>query len=249
MSDFYVGYLPKAPAKLGRLLRAVSALLLFTAAGSAVTITMLQNPFAASAFEFGKPRGFEGVIEADPYPALLVQRPGQANGTVSRYLLVAEGKHGAASQAIAFDGKSVNLKGTLIFRDNQTMIEVVTDSITSASASGQSHVTVADLGPFDLTGEIVDSKCYLGVMNPANGKVHHDCAVRCLSGGIPPIFAVNDFRGVAATFVLADSNRKALPREALLKVVARRVHIHGRVSRVGDTLLLEAEPSAISPVS
>jgi hypothetical protein len=27
-----------------------------------------------------------------------------------------------------------------------------------------------------LTGEIVDSKCYLGVMNPGQGKVHRDCA-------------------------------------------------------------------------
>ena len=47
---------------------------------------------------------------------------------------------------------------------------------------------MTDLDTFTLIGEIVDSKRYLGVMNPGNGKVHRDCAVRCLSGGIPPIF-------------------------------------------------------------
>jgi hypothetical protein len=37
-----------------------------------------------------------------------------------------------------------------------------------------------------LTGELVDSKCFLGVMRPAVGKVHRGCAIRCLAGGVPP---------------------------------------------------------------
>ena len=41
-----------------------------------------------------------------------------------------------------------------------------------------------------LRGEIVDSKCYLGVMNPGEGTVHRDCAARCLSGGLPPMLVV-----------------------------------------------------------
>ncbi len=44
-----------------------------------------------------------------------------------------------------------------------------------------------DLGAVTLTGEIVDTKCHLGVMNPGEGKVHRDCAVRCISGGAPPV--------------------------------------------------------------
>ena len=36
------------------------------------------------------------------------------------------------------------------------------------------------LGPVELTGEIADSKCWLGVMNPGEGTVHRDCARRCL---------------------------------------------------------------------
>jgi hypothetical protein len=72
------------------------------------------------------------------------------------------------------------------------------------------------LGEFDLVGEIVDRKCYLGNMNPGNGKVHRDCAVRCLSGGILPVFATNDFNGSPAVLLLTGPNQKRLPREALL---------------------------------
>ena len=47
-------------------------------------------------------------------------------------------------------------------------------------------------------------KCYLGVINPGNGKVHRDCAVRCLSGGVTPVFATNDFNGRPTILVLTD---------------------------------------------
>jgi hypothetical protein len=41
-------------------------------------------------------------------------------------------------------------------------------------------------GEFLLRGELVDTKCWLGVMRPSTGKVHRACAVRCLAGGVPP---------------------------------------------------------------
>jgi hypothetical protein len=44
----------------------------------------------------------------------------------------------------------------------------------------------------NLRGEIVDTKCYLGVMTPGEDKVHRGCAVRCISRGVPPAFLVRD---------------------------------------------------------
>jgi hypothetical protein len=102
------------------------------------------------------------------------------------------------------------------------------------------------LGEFDLVGEIVDSKCYFGNMNPGNGKVHRDCAVRCMSGGIPPVFATNDFNGSPAVLQLTGSNQKELPKEAFLDRVAQLMRIHGTVMQIGNTLLLETESSAIA---
>ena len=96
------------------------------------------------------------------------------------------------------------------------------------------------MGEFELVGEIVDSKCYLGNMNPGNSKVHRDCAVRCLSGGIPPVFATNDLNGSPAVLLLTGPNQNRLPREAFLNRVAQPTQIHGRVMQIGNTLLLEA---------
>ena len=246
MKDFYIGYVPRPPERIARLMRIVAGTLLLAAAGSAITISVSQNPFAASVFEYGHPRMFEGVLEASPYPTLAVRRPGKADSGSSRYLLVGEGKHGADPLVAPFDGKTVRMKGALIYRDGGAMIEVMYGSIEPIGAERPAEATTANLGRFELIGEIVDSKCYFGVMNPGNGKVHHDCAVRCLSGGIPPGFAVPDFQGGKATFLLTDREGKALPRSAYRSLVARPVRISGNASRLGDALYLAVEPSGIT---
>jgi len=248
MNEFYVGYLPKAPAGVARRIRIAVAILIVFATALAITFAKIQRTYAPSVFEFGKERSFAGVIVNSPFPTLVVSRPGPAESGSPRYLLVAAGKHGADSQTAAYAGKAVQLRGTLIYRDRQMMIELVSGSISSVSAAHEPPSVTKDLGSFELTGEIVDSKCYLGVMNPGNGKVHRDCAVRCLSGGIPPIFATNDFNGVPAIFLLIDPRQKPLPKEAFLNRVAQPVRIRGRVSQTGDTLFLEVESSAISPL-
>ncbi len=248
MKEFYVGYLPVAPPATRRFVRWIVVLLVLAAVGSAITIAALQNPFAAAAFEFGKTRAFAGTIESNPYPTLVVARPGNDASASSRYLLVGAGKHGADLDVAKYDHKAVRLTGILIFRGNQTMIEVVSGSLSEdASAAARPESALKDLGAFDLVGEIVDGKCYLGVMNPGEGKVHRDCAVRCLSGGIPPLFAAEDFEGAPATLILTDHAQKLLPK-ASLPLAAKRVRVRGHVFQVGDSLRLETEPTAISPL-
>ncbi len=167
---------------------------------------------------------------------------------MSRYLLVATGKHGADGQVAAHVGKNVRLSGTLIYRDGQTMVELLRDSIAVVNDVVPPLPAPQKLGQFELVGEIVDSKCYFGVMNPGNGKVHRDCAVRCLSGGIPPVFLTSDFNGTAATLLLTGPNQKPLSSSDILNRVARPVRMKGEVTRVGDSLFIETEGSAISPL-
>lgn len=248
MNEFYVGYLPKSPVGIARRIRGFVVLLFILATIAAVVFARVQRTFAPSVFEYGKVSTFEGTIETTPYPILIVAEPGFTEPKASRYLLVAEGKHGADSQVAAFAGKTVQLRGTKIYRDKQTMIEVVTGSISVMGDSKQPRQASKELGNFELIGEIVDSKCYLGVMNPGSGKVHRDCAVRCLSGGIPPVFATNDFNGRPAILLLTDHSKAPLPKEAFLGRVAQPVRIRGGVVQTGDTLFLETEPSAISPL-
>jgi len=244
MNEFYVGYLPKAPSGIAKRIRTIVVLVFVVAVVVAVGFAAVQRSFAPSVFEFGKLRSFEGMIELDPFPSLLVDRADSL--APSRYLLVAAGKHGAEDQVLAFAGKVVRLRGSLIYRGDQRMIEVVKGSISSPGEGRPPQAAMKDLGAFELSGEIVDSKCYLGVMNPGSGKVHRDCAVRCLSGGTPPMFATGDFQGRAALFVLTDSNQKPLPRNVILDRAGLPVRIRGRVLQSADTLFLETEPPMIS---
>ncbi len=241
MSDFYVGYLPKAPQTLARFVRRIVVGLGLLAVSVALVLVLGQMPFANSAFEFGKLRTFEGTIEARPYPALLVARPGETEQEqkYSRYLLVAPGKHGADNLVAGLDGKQVSLQGQLIYREGGSMVEIAPGSIKLLDAGPAAQAALRDLGPVTVTGEIVDSKCYWGVMNPGQGKVHRDCAARCLSGGIPPIFVTAN---EGEQFLLIGPDRNALGRDALREFVAEPLTIRGEMLQRGDSRLLKIDP-------
>lgn len=251
MSDFYVGYLPKAPAALARRTKTTVVFLFVLALGGAGLFAVSQRTVSTPAsFEFGQQRVFEGTLVASPYPALLVARPNASTEQpqYSFYSLVAPGKHGANSAVSNFVGSAVRLRGTLIYRDDQTMIELVPDSISAVNGSQAVVANFDELGNFTLTGEIVDSKCNFGVMNPGRGKVHKDCAVRCLSGGIPPAFITNDFQGRPATLLLTSEGGRPLPKEAFLSHVAQPLRLRGAVRKSGDELFFDIQPSSISAV-
>ncbi|MBL8219175.1 MAG: hypothetical protein JNL62_08090 [Bryobacterales bacterium] len=177
--EFYVGYVPQAPAGVGRLVRRVVIGLLALAAALSVTLVLAQRPFAVASFEYGVVRDFAGVLYEHPFPHVVT-----ADRT--SYLLAGAGKHGSR-EVMGHDGQDVRLRGSRVLRAGMTMIEVETGSARFGAAShGAEKVTV--MGRQSLRGEIVDGKCYLGVMNPGAGQVHRDCAARCLAGGLPALF-------------------------------------------------------------
>lgn len=240
-SDFYIGYLPKAPTRLGRFVRRAIVGLGLLAGILAVVLSLGQMRFASSYFEFGKLRTFEGTVVARPYPSLIVTRPGQADqgdGT-SEYLLVAPGKHGADALTQSFREKSVRLRGQLIYRNEKTMVEIEPGSIRQEETHPAQQPVPESLGTLTVTGEIVDSKCYLGVMNPGNGKVHRDCASRCLSGGIPPLFI--EFAS-GKTFLLVGIDTGALSYKDISEFVAEPLTVTGEHILRGDQHLLSINP-------
>lgn len=235
--EFYIGYLPRAPRGMAKLLRRVVAALLGSAMLVALLLTAGQQRLPLSVFEFQQDRAYQGVIRATPYPALLVQ----ANGTLTQYLLVAPGKHRA--EVAAFDGQAVKLRGALIQRDGTQMLELVPDSLTVIPTAAITLPVKTELGVFTLVGEIVDSKCYLGVMNPGHTKPHRECAVRCISGGIPPLFVARDAQGNELKLLLTDT-QGAPVNQAVLEMVAEPIEITGRVVREGTQYVLQADPVA-----
>lgn len=240
--DFYVGYLPKAPAPVAaRLRRAVLASFAAVAA-LALVLVAGQRRLDGRLFEFGQVREYGGVLELEPQPTLLVSRPGVGAG-VSRWLLVGPGKHGARELVAGLDGEAVRLRGELVSRGSETMLQLEPGSVRRDDAAAHAAAVQA-LGVLTLRGEIVDSKCHFGVMNPGEGKAHRDCAVRCISGGSPALLRVRDTAGDARYFLLLGPDGKALGRE-LLDFVAEPVEMRGAVERHDGVYVLRTDPSAI----
>lgn len=234
LEEFYVGYLPKAPRGIAGVVRRVVIALMILTAAVAVALVFGQHRFAASFFEFGNVHEFEGVLREKPAPALIVQS--------RNYALVGEGKHGAQSMIYGLDGRSVKLRGTLIHRGATEMIEVAANSIQLAKEPAAAPASAGeDLGTQTLTGEIVDSKCYLGVMNPGHTKPHRECASLCIRGGIPPLFIAKDADGHQINLWLLSEKGDPVNQQ-VLNFVAEPIQITGQVKRSGDQLYLYANP-------
>jgi nitrite reductase/ring-hydroxylating ferredoxin subunit/DMSO/TMAO reductase YedYZ heme-binding membrane subunit len=241
--EFYVGYGPTAPAGLARFIRHVVVTALVLVGAIVGAMALAQDRFAAAAFEYGRPTELIGTVRTAPYPFLEVQRPG--SDRVSRYLLAAAGKHGAQAIAGPLDGRRVVLQGTLAYRDGLTLLEVSTTEPRPEPSSPAA--APQNLGTFDLVGEIVDGKCYLGVMNPGEGKTHRECAARCVAGGLPPMLVVRDEQGHRLDLLLVD--RRGEPIAGIARWVGRPVAVTGRVARLGDLWLLEADPTSLRSAS
>ena len=149
----------------------------------AFVLVFAQRPFPDASFEYGLTRAYRGTLALDPFPLL---RTSEGN-----WPLVGAGKHGAEPDVKGLE-RAVELNATSITRGRLRMLEVAPGSVHSSPALAAPADQVKSLGHRRLTGEIVDSKCYLGVMNPGAGKTHRACAARCLHGGVPPALATSD---------------------------------------------------------
>jgi hypothetical protein len=272
--EFYIGHAERAPRGLALRTRRVALALVVLAGALAVFLGARQGPFAPSRFEFGNTRELVGWLRTEPAPLLLVAAPhgeheeehaagdgtheeGQAAGDgthagevcgahLSAYPLVARGKHGARDAVAGLEGAHVRLRGTLIHREGRTLVELVPGSIEPVGAGAGAAPTLREerLGTFTLAGEIVDSKCFFGVMNPGEGKVHRACAARCISGGIPPFLRVRDAQGGSVNLLLVGPDGRSLNRE-VLDMVAEPVEVTGEVIRYDHLLVLRADPEKL----
>lgn len=245
--DFYIGWEPKAASRIGKFVRAVVVMLFVATIGLALAFAVVQHSIGVSVFEWGTVKNFSGVLKLEPYPHLLVPRPG-ATGTqnnFSTYNLVAPFKFGLDREKLStLNDKTVSLQGTLIYRGSQTMVEALPDSIkaTDTKLPILTGAETIQLGRQTLTGEIVDSKCFLGVMNPGQLLPHRACAIRCISGGIPPVLLVRQTNGMAIYLLLVSADSKPVNQQ-VLDLVAEPVQITGEVERQGDWLILRADPA------
>lgn len=218
-SEFYVGYLDRSPPGLARHTRLRVAILLGLVATLLSVLAASQHPAEPGRFDFGVPHTFEGVLHEFPIPMLQEKGP---EGAIRNHLLVGFGKHGLPDFARGHDGERVRFRGSIIEGGGLRMIElndprsfVTVSERDPLPASGLRPGTVEPLGAVTLIGELVDTKCYAGVMRPAVGKVHRACAARCLHGGVPPGLLLRGSDGAATVVLLVG------PKDTELKVNAQ----------------------------
>ncbi len=225
--ELYVGYLADAPPGVRRFTRRTVAVLATLTVTLAIALPSLQGPFDRGVFEFGKRRELEGVLEERPYPMLRDVVPSAVPSDASRdapsdpapepppreLLLVATGKHGAADVA-GRDGQRVRVAGSLISRPELGMLELAGD-LDPLGEDHAAHPPIRELGEITLRGEIVDTKCFLGVMKPGRGKPHRSCAARCIAGGIPPALLAESPSGEILLALLVDADDRPLGDQVL----------------------------------
>ena len=259
--DFYVGYLPKAPGSLARWLRRgiITLLILFVLV--AVFVAGNQYHFASTNFEYGQPTELKGVVSLTPVPMLTIEtgKDLQGKAVTQSVLLVNFGKSGV--EGIFKDVEKglekpladfeFTLSGTLIYGEGKTVFE-----LTDQHASIIGHTPLnkpysksrqKDLGEQTAYGEIIDPKCYFGVMKPGFGKVHRSCAIRCIAGGISPVIVKKNDDGTRQ-FILLAGNENTTESSVISKLAGRQVTITGHLTQMDDWLVLKYNDQQLSQI-
>ena len=92
-----------------------------------------------------------------------------------------------------------------------------------ALATGTAHA--ADPQRVTVTGELIDTWCYVTEIMYAEGMAHHKCAIWCAVGGIPVSIRGDDGTVYVVLKVEDDSTSVANPR--LVKIQTHQVTVDG----------------------
>jgi hypothetical protein len=236
--EFYIGYEAGVPAGIAHTLRrAVSGLIAGLLVAASVA-TIAQRRLPAATFDYARPQAIAGWLTLSPTPTLVVTD----GARTSRYWLVGRGKFGAeAALGVLTDGW-VSLEGTEVAREHWRMLEIVPGTVRRANRhEAPPKAEPISRAAFEGRGEIVDAKCFLGVMNPGQGAAHRDCAVRCLSGGVPLMFGYRDVTGGSRLALLLTADA-AVPGAEWRRLAGTSVAVRGELLTRGDeeVLVLEA---------
>lgn len=252
-SELYIGYEKKAPPRVRKLAKLVIIALLLLMPVGAFLITSGQKGFASSTFEFGKLTQLEGFFYKDPYPMLRIkgERDSYGNPIYITLPLVNIGKMGIQqvigeieAEGVVIDEHAVKIEGTLIYYDGKALLELSNQGASVLEVFESVDETpphVLNLGEIELTGEIIDPKCYFGVMKPGENKPHRSCAVRCISGGIPPVLMTTDSIGRRNYFMMASQTGEPINKK-VLPYVAEQVRISGSLVIVDDWVWIFTSP-------
>ena len=234
---FYIGYLPKMDPSLARWSKWVLAGFIVIAIAAGFTFSTQQKDFNDGVFEFGKLTKLDGILIKDPYPMLVLEHGRNFWGKpqYQGILLVGFGKRGALSvveemeafNELDLENREVTLEGTLIYYDGKTLMEL-TEKKFSLLEYGNIRKDIPTYyvpQAASFSGEIIDPKCYFGVMKPGEGRLHAACAFRCISGGIPPVLKTGE---TSSKYMLVDYHLDGELKDQILSSVGQSSDWRGK---------------------
>ena len=252
--EFFVPYIEGSlGSKTKQFIKRFALVTIIAAIGVAIVFSFNQNPFKNSTFELTSQTKITGVFHENPYPMLRVE---VAQNTYKNILLLGFGKLGAnpfleklQNEVKNLNGKKLSIEGNLIYYNGKTLIQITSDEKITLESS-KKHILPSStlISEITLQGEIIDPKCYFGVMKPGEGKIHRSCAVRCISGGIPPVLATTDNNAIAQYFLLTDLNGKAI-NDAILPFIGKPSQVTGVVEKMEDWHVMKIDVSGIKFVN
>ncbi|WP_394750829.1 hypothetical protein [Spongiimicrobium salis] len=238
--DFYVGYLDHVAPNTKKLLKRFVAVTFMILLGIAAVFALTQNKDKNSAFDFDTSTKITGVYHEMPYPMLRVQT---SENSYKNILLLGFGKWGAnpylakiRKQETPLSGSVLSIEGNLIYYNGKTLLQITDEEkITVLEKPKTSNLPTLNalVAQMELEGEIIDPKCYFGVMKPGKGKIHRSCAVLCISGGIPPVLATTDKNNISEYYLITDTEGNAI-NEAILPYIGKPALLTGTIVQLED---------------
>ncbi len=196
-NPFYIGWKTIIPTSYVRF--AVRFPIIIFAVMVSCVFVIIVNEQKIAPVKYISPYSISGKLITNPFPALIQYAGkdiyGNPNFTVSP--LVNAFKFGVDSIVKNFllnnnPDQRVTIIGAATQRDGHQIVEL-SEGLNSIKPMNTIEAETSTLTLIKkniaLTGEIIDPKCYFGVMNPGEGKPHKACATLCLAGGIMPVFA------------------------------------------------------------
>ena len=216
------------------------------------SFTLLQKKIANSSYRYYEVAEYTGMVSNKPFPHILVTKGRDIFGNpINEVLpLVNAWKFGADSLINQWLETNKNgmatIKGTIVVRDSVKAMELTSQGnsfIQPKSTAIHLEPQIKKIGDVVLKGEIIDPKCYLGAMNPGEGKPHRSCAIRCISGGIMPMITYTENNQKKYAVLLGENGEKI--NKKVLDFVAEPIEIKGVLYQYENWNYLHINPNFI----
>ena len=258
--EFYIGWQDEPTNshkyKQGRRLFFSVSLLLILLFG--VVYLSVENKFVDNYYGYGYLITMEGVVVEYPVFGLRTKIEGKEEtvplvgfGKFDALPVLTTIKERAQGMGTPLANLKVTLKGTILTYQNKTWMELTegNESIISMEKGTQSYVqNIVTLNTQTISGEIVDPKCFFGAMNPAYSKIHRSCAIRCISGGIPPVLAIRE-QGVFTDYYFVVDQAGQPLNQSILQYVGMPLTLSGSIEQVDDWKLIKVNIKELAQVA